>query len=208
MGGFGSGRHGSKRKAEHLRALDVNRLHRDGCLDDDSYSVRAWRCDDGDIVTIGLLCDGASLTLRYRIQLSGADWKDIEERVPLERMPCRYGGSRPWFRCPGNVNGRPCYRRAGKLFLAGRYFLCRHCQRVAYTSQSETPLDRLHRRRDKVRAAMGAQRGFNGYIPPRPKGMWYRSYFRKLDAISVADAAAVQAFGVAASKLLRRLQRR
>jgi len=40
MGGFGSGRYGGKLKAEHLHALDVNQLHRDGCLDAGCYGGR------------------------------------------------------------------------------------------------------------------------------------------------------------------------
>lgn len=209
MGGFGSGRYGGKHMAEHLQSLDVNQLYRDGCLDAGFCGGRAWSRNGEQTASIGLRCDEECLTLFYRYQPNGGDWEDVEEQVLIERTPCHYGGTRPWFLCPGIVNGRPCYRRVGTLFFAGRYFLCRHCQNVAYASQSETPLDRTHRRRDKLlRDAFGEQTGYYGGIPPRPKGMWYRTYTRKLDAIGEADAAAAQAFGAAASKLLARLQQR
>lgn len=116
------------------------------------------------------------------------------------------GGAPTWFRCPCIVNGRPCYRRVGKLFSAGRYFLCRHCQNVAYASQSETLLDLAHWKRDKVRAAVGAEPGCYGRIPPRRKGQWHRTYLRQWEAVHAVDSVAGQAFGEAAAKLLARIR--
>jgi hypothetical protein len=41
-----------------------------------------------------------------------------------------------WFVCPLIVNGDPCERWVGKLYLAPgyRYFSCRYCYRLTYTS--------------------------------------------------------------------------
>ena len=52
MGGFGSGRPaGSGRhKVEACRSIDVNRLHRDGCLRAGSMAIWQWS-RDGDRVT-------------------------------------------------------------------------------------------------------------------------------------------------------------
>jgi hypothetical protein len=84
----------------------------------------------------------------------------------MEHIDCHYGNQRPYFRCPGVMNGRHCGRRVGKLFLGGKYFLCRHCYNVAYTSQSEPRYDR-------------ALPGTAHWIAPKPKGMWQRTYQRK-----------------------------
>ena len=207
MGGFGSGRSGWKRKAEHCRTLDVNVMRRHGCLEAGYRGGWGWTRGGEQVASIGFHSRKEAVTLSYRIQEHGGTWQDIEERVPLVWASCRYGGARPWFRCPGVVNGRACGRRVGKLFLRGRYFLCRHCHRIAYASQSETPLDRLYRRRDKTRAALGAEPGCFGTIPPRPKGMWRRTYERKRDAIWAADMDADEAFAVEAEKLLSRMRR-
>ncbi|MEI6127263.1 MAG: hypothetical protein WCQ99_12005 [Pseudomonadota bacterium] len=45
-----------------------------------------------------------------------------------------FGGSRYWFLCPG----RGCGRRVGKLYGAGKYFLCRHCYNLTYDSCRES----------------------------------------------------------------------
>lgn len=88
------------------------------------------------------------------------------------------GGSRPWFACPGVVNGVTCGRRVAKLYGAGRYFLCRYCYGLAYSSQSETASDRALRRANKVRMRLGGDPGMLSPFPKRPKGMHLRTYER------------------------------
>lgn len=198
MGGFGSGRTGGRVKAEHCRFIEVNRLHREGCLDAGYRQGWAWSREGVKVASIGMVCNGVVLALGYRL-----GEQDVAEQIPIERVPCRYGGSRPFFRCPGIVNGRTCMRRVGKLFLHRQYFLCRHCHRLAYASQSETELDRLYRKRDKRRAAMGAEPGAWGHVPPRPKGMWHSTYRKRRDAIFAADRASDEAFEIAAMRYLK-----
>jgi hypothetical protein len=59
--------------------------------------------------------------------------------VRLQRTRVRGGGLRWWFTCPLAVNHRPCGQRVGKLYLppGGRYFGCRHCHGLTYTSCQE-----------------------------------------------------------------------
>ena len=57
---------------------------------------------------------------------------DGSERIPWIRLawiPCNYGGSRPWFLCPG------CDRRAAILYVEGGRLLCRPCLGLSYPSQ-------------------------------------------------------------------------
>jgi hypothetical protein len=77
------------------------------------------------------------------------------------------------------VDGKSCWRRVGKLFAGGKYFLCRHCYNVAYSSQSEPRYDRMLRRANKLRMALGGEPGTAHWIAPKPKGMWQRTYQRK-----------------------------
>jgi hypothetical protein len=46
---------------------------------------------------------------------SGGEWQDVEETVRIVCIPCRFGGARPYFICPGVVNGITCGRRVAKL---------------------------------------------------------------------------------------------
>jgi hypothetical protein len=60
--------------------------------------------------------------------------------VELTTTRPRFGGLRWWFVCPLLVSGRPCRRRVGKLYLPprARYFGCRHCYDLTYTSCQES----------------------------------------------------------------------
>ena len=60
--------------------------------------------------------------------------------VHLTTTRPHFGGLRWWFLCPMTVNGRPCKRRVGNLYLPtpARYFGCRHCHNLTYTSCQES----------------------------------------------------------------------
>jgi hypothetical protein len=56
----------------------------------------------------------------------------------LAATPCHLGGVRWWLACPLARDGVGCGRRARKLYLRGRYFGCRHCHGLTYTSTQES----------------------------------------------------------------------
>ena len=45
------------------------------------------------------------------MRISGGEWEEIAETVGIVRVPCRLGGPRPYFICPGVANGIACGRR-------------------------------------------------------------------------------------------------
>jgi hypothetical protein len=116
--------------------------------------------------------------LSYRVRIGGGEWEDVEEIVRIVRVPCRFGGFRRYFICPGVVNGIACGRRVAKLHGPGRYFLCRRCYRLAHASQSESGWDRALRRANKIRQRLGGEPGMAATFPKKPKGMHQRTYDR------------------------------
>src|SRR5581483_1745659 len=71
--------------------------------------------------------------LDYRLTDSA---EQLAYAVPLATTRPPRGGPRWWFRCPLAVDGQRCGRRVRKLYLppGGRYFGCRHCYGLTYTS--------------------------------------------------------------------------
>lgn len=189
MGGYGSGRPGWHPKAEQFRSIDVNRLRKAGSLKEGNFGGWQWTVDGEKIASISMRAESARLILIYRIRPDGGDWESVEEPISLTESLCHYGGTRPWFLCPGVRNGRWCGRRVGKLYLGRRYFVCRHCLRLAYSSQSEEPMHRHNRRANKIRMALGGEPGTAAPPPRKPKGMHWRTYWRKMDEIEKADTA-------------------
>ena len=207
MGGFGSGRpSGSGRDTvEACRSIDVNRLHREGCLRAGWMGGWQWTRDGEKVASINLRAEDDRLHLSYRVRIGGGEWEDVAETVRIVRVACRFGGTRPYFICPGVVNGIACGRRVAKLHGPGRYFLCRHCYRLAHASQSEGAWDRTLRRANKIRQRLGGDPGMAAPFPPKPKGMWRRTYERLRERAFEAEMRADEAFALRAERLLARI---
>jgi len=210
MGGFGSGRpSGSGRgTVEACRSIDVNRLHREGCLRAGWTGGWQWTRDGEQVASINLRAETDRLHLGYRVRVGRREWEDVAETVRIVRAACRFGGARPYFVCPGVVNGIACGRRVAKLHGPGRYFLCRHCYRLAHASQGEDPWDRTLRRANKIKQRLGGDPGMAAPFPPKPKGMWRRTYERLRERAFEDEMRADQAFAVRAERLLARIENR
>ncbi len=194
MGGYGSGRPGYRQKAEDCRSLDVNRFHSEGCLLPGRRGSRVWSSDGEEVGRIGYKAEDGRLVLDYRVRQYGSDWESVSETIRITHLDCNYGSTRPYFICPGVVNGLHCGRRVGKLFAGGRYFLCRHCYNISYASQSQAHYDRALRRANKTRMALGGEPGTASWIAPKPKGMWQRTYARHCEQIERNESQADRLF--------------
>jgi hypothetical protein len=139
------------------------------------------------------------LHLSYRVRIGGGAWEDVAETVRIVHTPCRFGGARPYFICPGVLNGIACRRRVAKLHGPDRYFLCRHCCRLANASQREGEEDRALRRANKIRQRLGGDP-----VPQKPKGMWRRTYERLRERAFEAEMLADEVFAVRVQRLLAR----
>lgn len=64
---------------------------------------------------------------------------ELDYKIELVTTPCNFGGFRYWFICPLVVEGKPCKRIVGKLYLppSAKYFGCRHCYNLTYKCQKE-----------------------------------------------------------------------
>lgn len=186
---YGAGRPGWHVKAEHCRRLDVRRWHRDGFLRLGTSTGWAWTdSETGErLASIGFSVADHHVTLSYSINDS-----PMTQHVPLDRTRCNYGGARPWFRCP------KCSRRVAVLFLRANGFACRHCQRIAYASQSDDLCGRTWRRQQKLEARLGPNWR-------RPKGMHHRTRERLLDGIFACEEIREDALAVYLSLVMRLL---
>jgi len=80
----------------------------------------------------------ANIFKRYVRFTYSQDGDPVDYHVAITYTRCNYGGFRYWFICPLSSNGKPCNRRVGLLYMAGKYFGCRTCHDLTYRSQSES----------------------------------------------------------------------
>lgn len=174
MGGRGSGRRSQSGKdaTDDYRALDVRRWQRDGYLTSGRMFDWQWMRNGEMVASIQVRSESDRVTLSYR-QRSGGEWKDERYPVRLTWSSCTYGGQRAWFLCPA----AGCGRRVAILY-GGGIFACRHCYRLAYRSQRESPDDRALRRADRIRARLGWEPGILNGDGGKPKWMRWRTFQR------------------------------
>ena len=147
MGGYGSGEKFSKKDTvEDCRWIDANRWMREGILRQDVWQSGSWfwrnpRTSE-KTSSIGYesnTIDASRKWLRLHYTITRTQEK-LDYKVALQTTHPNYGGTRWWFTCPLVINGRPCSRRVGKLYLppGGRYYGCRACYDLTYTSCQES----------------------------------------------------------------------
>ena len=101
-------------------------------------------------------------------------------RVRLITTPCRFGGKRYWFSCPGT----DCGKRVGKLYLppGASYFLCRHCHDLTYEACRKhrscwyTSTEQVTMQMKKIRERLDGSQNALGLFPPKPRRMRTQTY--------------------------------
>lgn len=158
----------TRASVEACRVLDVNELNRRDHLPTDE-----------------------TFWVQVRVCNADGNWETVRQYIDVERRPCHFGGARPYFRCW-------CDRRAVKLYRGGGFYRCRQCHRLAYESQREDDLDRAFRSGSKIKQRLGGDPNWLEPFPPKPWGMWWRTYerarYRYVEADDRAEKAARRRF--------------
>ena len=192
MGGYGSGRRSTKPKIEDCNSLDANQLNRGGCLKSGWCGTTTWSRNGVKTSSIGMHATADYLHIGYSSKQHGS----LIQPIPIERLLCRFGGSRAYFRCK-------CRKRVVKLYSAGKYFLCRHCYHLPYSSKNESQWDRALRQRSKQRQRLSGNAGLEAYMAQKPKGMWWRTYYRLQKRAYEAEQRSDDQFIVKARRLVK-----
>ena len=175
MGGLGSGswyRWDSKTTTESQHRIDIRWLKKKGYIRPGATGSLSWSRGDEKTGSIAFRMENGRMILSYRHRPHGGEWESIEQTVSFDHTPCNYGGQRKWFLCPR------CWRRVALLYGAGKYFFCRHCYHLTYSSQQESRPDRLMRKARKIRARLGAGDDFMESILFKPKNMHQKTFDR------------------------------
>lgn len=125
----------AKDTCEDYPRLSIFRLKEWGYLDTGYTSATiSWENGWGRKNSVRIVVDMGSYAPVVRLSYSSGG-EDYSYDVRLTSDDCRFGGKRYWFICPLRVEGRSCGRRCAMLFSAGRYFGCRKCYDLAYSTQ-------------------------------------------------------------------------
>ena len=174
MGGIGSGRwyrYDSKSTTESQLMIDIRWMKKQEYLIAGTTGMMSWKSCGREIGSIGFSCEKDRLILKYRNKHRDGEWESIEDDIQFTWTPCNYGGRRQWFLCPS------CKRRVAVVY-GGKYFRCRHCHNLTYSSQQESQEDRLRRKSMKIRKKLGADDSLMEPILFKPKNMHWATFDR------------------------------
>jgi hypothetical protein len=200
-------------------ALDVGYLLAKGWLrpgESSSCPLSVGSSPNSEVILLNLRAGAEWLSLSWRSVSRASSGESSGEResvagiiIPIARVPRYFGGTRPYFVCPGNGAGG-CGRRVRKLYFSRGRFLCRHCGKLVYISKYEyAPWQRAHRRANKLWQRLGITRlGAPGKTPGKPEGMLAPAYERLLEAALQAETQATEASTARLLQLIAQLERR
>lgn len=147
MGGKGSGNWlGSARKTSVTECvrLTVKDLRESGVIAGQADDVVfSWASSEskGDVASVRARVTSRTtaeivLRLTYAVVQDGEP-HEVNETVHVVNAG-EAGRGRWWFKCPAQVDGEPCSRRAAILYLppGQEYFACRHCHELSYPEKS------------------------------------------------------------------------
>jgi hypothetical protein len=163
MGGYSSGRYRTKNRGatEHTLRLDMRYLRRAGFVRPGAMASGPLRWSRGGEETgsITLTVDLRDMADPFARLDFSVDGEARTQRIRVHGVSCRYGGQRFYFACP--QTGRRCE----VLCCVSGVFASRQAQRLAYASQSEDALGRLHRAKARIDERLQGEGR-----RPRPRG--------------------------------------
>ena len=131
---------------------------------------------------IGIFADIAELVAHAEWS-AGTDWPTSSYDIALIATPQPFGGRRWRFRCPNGLG--PCSVLC--LPPGTDHFASRQAHGLAFASQRLRAPARAAVRAQRICLELGGSSDLNAPFPPKPKGMWSKSYERQLKGLSSAS---------------------
>ena len=181
-GNYNSGRIRHRDLLENRNKLDVMELKREGAFQTSSAGLQVSpHCPH-----IAVRYAHGFLTLFRPASDTVDGYKyPLEQLIQIDFKLCRFGGTRPWFRCPN------CNNRVSALYAnTSLMFYCRICEDLAYGSQFESWVGRRYLKANKLRWKLGGKTGAMSPIN-RPARMRKRVFFALQNRIIQLEAAAL-----------------
>jgi hypothetical protein len=129
-----------KNTCDGLRTISIFKLKKWGYLSGQYMSgTLTWtdRWENKNSIGISIYVGVSEINLNYTTTNPDGSKEDMNYNARMTSTSCYLGGKRYWFICPLVRSGVPCGRRVAILYQGGKYFGCRKCLNLAYSSQQE-----------------------------------------------------------------------
>ena len=189
MGGYGSGGHNVRKSSTGYCPRIDSYWFKNAvpmmCKKNIEEKQTTIDWDNGARVNLLIYQDRSELD--YRFNLDGYDeWTKVREAFYFSRSSNNYGGDRLYFVCPS------CRSRFRFLYIRSGYFRCRYCNKLNYPSSRKGKYD-IHLIKiqsilqNKFKIKTKDLSDITDYIPDKPKGMHWETYYKWLDELEKAQ---------------------
>lgn len=125
----------------------------------------------------------------YRYQLNNyEEWQNVKDSIYFSQLTNNYGGNRLYFICPS------CNNRFRFLYIRCGYFRCRNCNKLNYPTsrkgKNDIPAIKMQTilsNKFKLNTKELSYMDMAEYIPDKPKGMHWATYYNLLDELEKAQ---------------------
>lgn len=191
MGGYGSGGHNMRKSSTgycpKIDSFWFNRIIPMMSEEDIEQKVKKVEWDNGAKIT--LLVYQSKIEVDYRYQLNDYDeWTNVKEAIYLSELSNNFGGNRLYFICPS------CRNRFRFLYIRSGYFRCRKCNRLNYPTsrkgKNDLPsikMQTILSNKFKIKIKDLSYFDMADYIPDKPKGMHWNTYYKWLEELEKAQ---------------------
>lgn len=148
---------------EGVSHLHCGILNAEGLLNPGPHDIEF---DEPIAMRVTVAADRSAMTALYHWEGSEAGFTQSD--VTLDWRPCRFGGSRPYFRCPC------CGRGALMLAVLRQGLVCGKCGKITWQSRREPAVGRRLRAANTAAKKLGCDSWTQ--VPERPKRMRHKTY--------------------------------
>lgn len=176
MGGMGSGPYGytgpkvRKQTIEETCRLDIKDIREH--LTNQKFTL-SWEYSKH---SVWVVTKNSYMILSYSV-----GGEKIKTRVNISSTKVGYG-NRLWFNCPS------CYKRTARLYIVNKYFKCRDCHGLTYSTCQESGdlLDYLALKIRRLQRKLGLETLDIHELPYiKPKNMHWKTFQRERDRLEL-----------------------
>lgn len=117
------------------------------------------------------------------------EWKYVNEEIYFSKTSNNYGGNRLYFICPY------CHNSFRFLYIRNGYFRCRNCNKLNYPmsrkGKNDIPAIKMQtilNNKFKINTKDLSYMDMADYVPIRPKGMHWITYYKWLEKLEEAQS--------------------
>jgi hypothetical protein len=165
------------------KRLDINALSHSGAFTPGKKSLVIWGDEDNPAAEVLAIMHSQrpEMQLSYSFFSSDGQALVVREAFRAESETLAGGGLRWYLLCLG------CEKRRTVMYMRGGRFRCRRCHGMNHETTRTSEVDLAILKMRRLQHRLGGDNLPFSTLPPKPPGMWHKTYMRLADEFLAAQ---------------------